>query len=217
MTTPARPAPPRPQPKPGQVKVFRSLYAYTAQQSDELTFDEGDLLYVTEMTNDGWWKGRCGNKSGLIPGNYVEESMESVDYPLHEAAKRGNLAFLQECIANKVSVNSLDKAGATPLYWAAHGGHIDCMRALLAIPNCQINAQNKIGDTALHAAAWKGHKEAVQILLENDARTDLPNKDGKIPQQLSSKDPATAALLIPQRTSFIGYDDDDEYLDDDSD
>eukprot|EP00057_Strongylocentrotus_purpuratus_P033419 XP_791356.3 PREDICTED: osteoclast-stimulating factor 1 [Strongylocentrotus purpuratus] len=104
MSTPSRPAPPRPQPKPGQVKVFRSLYAYTALQSDELTFEEGDLLYVTEMTNDGWWKGRCGTKSGLIPGNYVEESTESVDFPLHEAAKRGNLSFIQECISNKSRV-----------------------------------------------------------------------------------------------------------------
>lgn len=32
------------------------------------------------------------------------------------------------------------------------------------------------------------------------ARTDLPNNDGKIPQQLASKDPATAALLLPQRS-----------------
>ncbi|XP_071476637.1 osteoclast-stimulating factor 1-like [Diadema antillarum] len=213
MTTPARPAPPRPTPKPGQVKVFRALYPYTAQQNDELTFDEGDLLYVTEMNNDGWWKARCGNKSGLIPGNYVEESMESVDYPLHEAAKRGNISFLEECLNNKVSVNSLDKAGATPLYWAAHGGHIECMKSLISRPNCQINVQNKIGDTALHAAAWKGHKEAVQLLLEKGARTDLKNKDKKFPQDLASRDPATAALLIPQRR----YNDDDYLDDEDSD
>lgn len=28
--------------------------------------------------------------------------MESVDNPLHEAAKRGNVGFLQECLHNKV-------------------------------------------------------------------------------------------------------------------
>lgn len=33
----------------------------------------------------------------------VEESMESVDNPLHEAAKRGNVGFLQECLNNKVN------------------------------------------------------------------------------------------------------------------
>ena len=36
-------------------------------------------------------------------------SAETLDAPLHDAAKRGNIAFLQECIANNVSVNGLDK------------------------------------------------------------------------------------------------------------
>ena len=34
----------------------------------------------------------------------VEESMESVDNPLHEAAKRGNVEFLKECLNNNVSM-----------------------------------------------------------------------------------------------------------------
>ena len=33
----------------------------------------------------------------------VEENMESVDNPMHEAAKRGNVDFLNECIANGVN------------------------------------------------------------------------------------------------------------------
>lgn len=37
--------------------------------------------------------------------------------PIHEAAKRGNLDFLNECIQNKINVNSLDKAGNTALHW----------------------------------------------------------------------------------------------------
>ena len=32
----------------------------------------------------------------------VQESMEAIDNPLHEAAKRGNLNFLNECLSNKV-------------------------------------------------------------------------------------------------------------------
>lgn len=92
--------------------------------------------------------------------------MEAIDNPMHEAAKRGNLLFLQECLANGVSVNGLDKAASTPLYWAAHGGHAECVKTLLSVPNITINAQNKLGDTALHACAWKGHPECVRLLLE---------------------------------------------------
>lgn len=67
--------------------------------------------------------------------------MEAIDNPLHEASKRGNLPFLHECLANGVSVNGLDKSGATPVYWAAHGGHSACVEALLAVQNISIDSQ----------------------------------------------------------------------------
>ena len=35
----------------------------------------------------------------------VEEHTESLDFPLHEAAKRGNISFLQEGISNKVMLH----------------------------------------------------------------------------------------------------------------
>lgn len=36
--------------------------------------------------------------SGLV----VQDSMEMIDNPLHEAAKRGNIDFMNECINNMV-------------------------------------------------------------------------------------------------------------------
>ena len=192
-TKPTRPAPPKPT-KPGHVKVVRAMYKYEAQYGDELSFEEGDLLYILDQTDTSWWKARCGNKTGVIPSNYVEDNTESIDNPLHEAAKRGNIGFMRECISNKVSVNGLDKAGSTSLHWAAHGGHIECLKFLLTQPRCEIDVQNKLGDTPIHSAAWKGHSEAVEILIEKGARADLRNKDGKTPYQLA-KDPKSAAIL----------------------
>ena len=111
------------------------------------------------------------------------DKSETVDNPLHEAAKRGNLPMVLECLANRVSVNGLDKvthavfplhpllmccvkSGSTALHWAARCGHEECVGALLDAPGIEINVQNKIGDTPLHSAAWKGSPSVVSLLLE---------------------------------------------------
>ncbi len=39
-------------------------------QTDELSFDEGDLLYILDMSNPDWWKAKCSGNTGLIPSNY---------------------------------------------------------------------------------------------------------------------------------------------------
>jgi len=96
----------------GRVRVVRALYKYTAQyvstvtslnmaqaaslylcnlfhsqisllQMDELSFQEGDLLYVfDEVTDPNWWKARSGNRIGLIPSNYgiVQTALTSPDF-----------------------------------------------------------------------------------------------------------------------------------------
>lgn len=186
--------PPPPVPKPGSVKVVRTLYNYTAQQPDELSFEEGDTLYIIDQSDKSWWKAKKGNKTGLVPSNYIETNTESIDHPLHEAAKRGNMSFMQECINNRVSVNGLDKASSTPLHWAAHGGHMECLHTLLSVPNCEVNVQNKLGDTPLHSAAWRGHAEAVVSLLEKGADPTIKNNEGKQPYDLA-KNPECAAAL----------------------
>ena len=38
-------------------------------------------------------------------------------------------------------MNGFDKAGSTPLHWAAHGGHVECARLLMEVHNCQVNVQ----------------------------------------------------------------------------
>lgn len=213
-----QPLPPKPAPKPGRVRVVRALYKYTAQYPDELSFQEGDLLYVfDEVADPNWWKARCGNQTGLIPSNYVEAHTEEVEQPLHEAARRGNLNFLRECLQQGVSGTGLDSAGNTPLYWACHAGHIDCVMELLTLPRPSVNAQNKIGDTPLHVAAARGHLEVVELLLQQGADAKICNKDKKTPEDLSMNTAISNLLQLsraePRRTSLVTYDV-EEYADD---
>lgn len=38
----------------------------------------------------------------------MEENTESIENALHEAAKRGNITFLNECLGNKVGICCLN-------------------------------------------------------------------------------------------------------------
>jgi hypothetical protein len=51
--------------------VFKALFDYKAVRQDELSFNEGDLIYIIDMTsNKDWWMAKCGDKTGLVPFNY---------------------------------------------------------------------------------------------------------------------------------------------------
>ncbi|KPP65940.1 osteoclast-stimulating factor 1-like, partial [Scleropages formosus] len=180
-----------------QVKVYRALFTFDPRTPDELYFEEGDILYISDTSDSNWWKGTCRGRTGLIPSNYVAEQAESIDNPLHEAAKRGNLSWLRECLDNKVGINGLDKAGNTALYWACHGGHKDVVELLLGHANIELNQQNKLGDTALHAAAWKGYADIVEMLLNKNARTDVLNNEKKLALDMATN--AQCASLLKRK------------------
>ncbi|KAI9356255.1 SH3 domain-containing protein [Zopfochytrium polystomum] len=134
--------PPPPPARPGkkEIAVVRALYSYTAENPDELSFEEGSVLYVVNKDDANWWKCRSDDKEGLVPSNYVGENTTEIENPLHEAAKRGNVAFARELLSAGLSVNALDKAGNTPLHWAARGGHSEIVSMILA-KNPAVNAQ----------------------------------------------------------------------------
>jgi len=67
-----------------QAKV---LYSYDAQNLDELTIKEGDIIYIIskEIEDQGWWKGELNGKIGVFPDNFVTliklPSSEEVNLP----------------------------------------------------------------------------------------------------------------------------------------
>ncbi|XP_055066693.1 myosin IEb [Misgurnus anguillicaudatus] len=66
-----RPKPaPRPKPRTPQCKA---LYAYEAQDADELSFQVDDIIEILTEDASGWWTGRLRGKEGMFPGNYVEK------------------------------------------------------------------------------------------------------------------------------------------------
>lgn len=89
-------------------------------------------------------------------GTVEADGGESVAFPMHEAAKRGNVPYLRELLDNKVGVNGLDKVRTVALHrWGnpAHPEH--------PFPSTQlISLLGNIGrlDTASLGIAWGTHR-----------------------------------------------------------
>lgn len=52
----------------------RCFFPYQAQNEDELTLNEGDIVTIISKNCDdeGWWRGELKGKSGLFPDNFVK-------------------------------------------------------------------------------------------------------------------------------------------------
>uniref|UniRef100_A0A4W4F2Z9 Abl-interactor 2b n=1 Tax=Electrophorus electricus TaxID=8005 RepID=A0A4W4F2Z9_ELEEL len=56
-----------------------AIYDYARDKEDELSFQEGAIIYVIKKNDDGWFEGVMNGTTGLFPGNYVESIMHYVD------------------------------------------------------------------------------------------------------------------------------------------
>ncbi|XP_033978047.1 unconventional myosin-Ie-like [Trematomus bernacchii] len=63
---------PAPKPKP-RAPHCRALYAYDAQDTDELSFNAEEVIEILTEDPSGWWFGRLRGREGMFPGNYVEK------------------------------------------------------------------------------------------------------------------------------------------------
>ena len=77
-------------------------------------------------------------------------------------------------------VNARTPDGATPLFYAAKGGHDVVVETLLATGQCVVNAATAAGFTPLFIAALRGRAGAVGVLLnEYGVAVNQPAKDGR--------------------------------------
>lgn len=50
---------------------MQALYDFTPQEAGELEFKRGDVITVTDRTDQHWWHGEIGHRRGLFPATYV--------------------------------------------------------------------------------------------------------------------------------------------------
>jgi ankyrin repeat protein len=146
---------------------------------------------------------------------------------IHDAAKRGDLAKVQELLKdNPVLVSSKDNNGHTPLHYAALTGHKEITELLLA-NQTDVNAKTAGGEppsfegpqngrtdisgwTPLHYAALTGHKEITELLLSNRADINAMCNDGETPLHKSAlrNKKEVAELLLSHGAEINGRNND---------
>ncbi|XP_004517525.1 protein enhancer of sevenless 2B isoform X1 [Ceratitis capitata] len=53
------------------VMLVQALYDFVPQESGELDFRRGDVITVTDRSDENWWNGEIGNRKGIFPATYV--------------------------------------------------------------------------------------------------------------------------------------------------
>jgi len=54
-------------------KQLITLYTYDASEDNEISFAEGETIYLLEKDDSGWWRGRnAKGQEGVFPSNFVE-------------------------------------------------------------------------------------------------------------------------------------------------
>ena len=52
---------------------MQALYPNIAEDGDELSFSEGDIMTVTGQVNSEWLICSFGQRTGIVPANFVQE------------------------------------------------------------------------------------------------------------------------------------------------
>uniref|UniRef100_A0A665UI74 SH3 and cysteine rich domain 3 n=1 Tax=Echeneis naucrates TaxID=173247 RepID=A0A665UI74_ECHNA len=54
-----------------QSHYYLALYRFKAIEKDDLDFHPGDRIIVLDDSNEEWWRGKMGDKTGYFPTNYL--------------------------------------------------------------------------------------------------------------------------------------------------
>ena len=90
--------------------------------------------------------------------------------PLQDAAKAGNVALVEQLLAQGVDVNARDESGNTALHVAVAEAQLDVVNVLvIQSRNLDINARNNASETPLIVAAAKGRQKIAALLIDHGA------------------------------------------------
>lgn len=96
-------------------------------------------------------------------------------WPLHHAARRGDIASIRSLVAEGADVNEFDDLGNTPLHYAAAEEHLETVELLLK-SGADVNARHEptAGNTPLRDVAATCSLQMAERLVNAGANPTIP-------------------------------------------
>ena len=109
---------------------------------------------IQELWNAGQRRGPLDEGGGAPRPAGMSDATDE----LIKAARNGDAIGLQRAIERSAVLDAKDDSAfqTTALHWAAQGGHVSCVRKLLAA-GASVNRTNAYRQTALHCVVFEGH------------------------------------------------------------
>ena len=77
-------------------EIWIAEYDLECNREDELSLTKGELIYVFEKSESGWWKGRCDDeRAGWLPASYLRPPTSQ---EVQDKKKVEHLCFCYVCI-----------------------------------------------------------------------------------------------------------------------
>ncbi|XP_062308672.1 ankyrin repeat domain-containing protein 29 isoform X4 [Osmerus eperlanus] len=128
----------------------------------------------------------------LSSGAKVNHSREDGTAPIWMAAQMGHDDVVKVLLLRGADRDAYRNDGSTALFKSAFKGHNNVIEELLKFsPSLDLL---KNGSTVLHAAVTGGNPSSVSLLLRAKADPTLPNKDNKLPADLTKSEDILMAL-----------------------
>ena len=71
-------------------EIYQAISDYEADNSQELSFLEGELLQITKRAENGWWFAINGRRNGWVPSNFLQKVTRIPFEPWYENSQWPN-------------------------------------------------------------------------------------------------------------------------------
>lgn len=131
----------------------------------------------------------------------------SIAGPVGNAARSGDVGQIEQLLADGADIDEEGEM-ASPLHFAAMGGHVDAVR-LLAKRGAALETSSDMLGTPLHAAARMGHADVIEALLDAGADPDSRDRNQFTPLMMAAMEnrqaAATALLTGGSDVDAVGF------------